>query len=120
MGMLRATVVPLMILYVATDLCRVTKRLLLWVLLPGWIVIAAVFTRNNALSALEKGLLTQGDIDKALVNIFTTRMRIGEFSPKKVIALCRNQTLNYQRSLTIMIWHSRLPQRPRFCCKIRL
>lgn len=41
--------------------------------------------QNNALSALEKGLLTQGDIDKALVNIFTTRMRIGEFDPKEVV-----------------------------------
>ncbi|MGE5944807.1 MAG: glycoside hydrolase family 3 C-terminal domain-containing protein, partial [Flavobacteriales bacterium] len=41
--------------------------------------------QNHALSALEKGLLTQGDIDKALINIFTTRMRIGEFDPKEIV-----------------------------------
>jgi beta-glucosidase len=37
--------------------------------------------QNHSLEALEKGLLTQGEIDKALVNIFTIRMRIGEFDP---------------------------------------
>ena len=41
--------------------------------------------QNHALNALEKGLLTQGDIDKALINIFTTRMRIGEFDPKEIV-----------------------------------
>jgi beta-glucosidase len=39
----------------------------------------------HALSALEQGLLTEGDIDKALVNIFTIRMRIGEFDPPNVV-----------------------------------
>ncbi len=37
--------------------------------------------QNYILKALENGLLTQGDIDKALLNIFTIRMRIGEFDP---------------------------------------
>ena len=41
--------------------------------------------QNYALGALEQGLLTQGDIDKALVNIFSTRMRIGEFDPPEII-----------------------------------
>lgn len=41
--------------------------------------------QNNALKAIEKGLLTQGDIDKALVNIFTIRMRIGEFDPPEIV-----------------------------------
>src|SRR5690606_6637193 len=41
--------------------------------------------QNHTLEALEKGLLTQGDIDKALVNIFTIRMRIGEFDPKEIV-----------------------------------
>jgi beta-glucosidase len=41
--------------------------------------------QNHTLSALEQGLLTQGDIDKALVNIFTIRMRIGEFDPPEIV-----------------------------------
>ncbi len=41
--------------------------------------------QNNALNAIEKELLTQGDIDKALVNIFTIRMRIGEFDPPEIV-----------------------------------
>jgi beta-glucosidase len=35
-----------------------------------------------ALEALEKGLITEADMDLALVNIFTIRMRLGEFDPK--------------------------------------
>jgi beta-glucosidase-like glycosyl hydrolase len=41
--------------------------------------------QNNALKALELGLLTQGDIDKALVNIFAIRMRLGEFDPPEIV-----------------------------------
>jgi len=41
--------------------------------------------QNNALNALEKGMLTQGDIDKALINIFTIRMRLGEFDPPEIV-----------------------------------
>ncbi|MBN1987164.1 MAG: glycoside hydrolase family 3 C-terminal domain-containing protein [Prolixibacteraceae bacterium] len=41
--------------------------------------------QNHALNAIEKGLLTMGDIDKALVNIFATRMRIGEFDPPEMV-----------------------------------
>jgi beta-glucosidase len=41
--------------------------------------------QNHALEAIEKGLLTEGDIDKALVNMFTIRMRIGEFDPKEMV-----------------------------------
>lgn len=36
----------------------------------------------NALNALEEGLINEADMDLALVNIFTVRMRIGEFDPK--------------------------------------
>ena len=39
----------------------------------------------HALSALEQGFLTEGDIDKVLVNIFTIRMRIGEFDPPNIV-----------------------------------
>jgi beta-glucosidase len=39
----------------------------------------------HALAALEKKLLTQGDIDKALVNLFSIRMRIGEFDPPEMV-----------------------------------
>ena len=37
--------------------------------------------QNHALKALEQGLISQGDIDRALVNMFTIRMRLGEFDP---------------------------------------
>ncbi|MBN2012109.1 glycoside hydrolase family 3 C-terminal domain-containing protein [candidate division KSB1 bacterium] len=39
----------------------------------------------HALNALEQGLLSQGDIDKALVNIFAIRMRLGEFDPQNIV-----------------------------------
>lgn len=35
----------------------------------------------SALKALEKNLMTETDIDRALINIFTIRMRLGEFDP---------------------------------------
>ena len=41
--------------------------------------------QNNALKALEKGLLTQKDIDRALLHIFTIRMRLGEFDPPEIV-----------------------------------
>ncbi|MEJ2594444.1 MAG: glycoside hydrolase family 3 C-terminal domain-containing protein [bacterium] len=41
--------------------------------------------QGYALKALESGLLSEGDIDKALVNIYTTRMRIGEFDPQEIV-----------------------------------
>lgn len=41
--------------------------------------------QNHTLKALEQGLLTQGDIDKALVNIFAVRMRLGEFDPPEIV-----------------------------------
>lgn len=41
--------------------------------------------QEQTLKALQKGLLTQGEIDKALVNIFTTRMRLGEFDPQEIV-----------------------------------
>ncbi|MCK3684709.1 glycoside hydrolase family 3 C-terminal domain-containing protein [Maribellus sp. YY47] len=41
--------------------------------------------QNHALNALEKGMLAQADIDKALINIFTIRMRLGEFDPSEIV-----------------------------------
>jgi beta-glucosidase-like glycosyl hydrolase len=41
--------------------------------------------QTHTMIALEKGLITEGDIDKALINIFTIRMRIGEFDPKEMV-----------------------------------
>jgi beta-glucosidase-like glycosyl hydrolase len=35
----------------------------------------------NTIEALKKGLITMGDIDRALVNVFVIRMRTGEFDP---------------------------------------
>jgi beta-glucosidase len=41
--------------------------------------------QTSVLKALQQGLLTEADIDKALVNIFTIRMRIGEFDPQNSV-----------------------------------
>lgn len=41
--------------------------------------------QGHALRALEQGLLTEGAIDRALVNIFTIRMRMGEFDPPRMV-----------------------------------
>lgn len=38
-----------------------------------------------ALEALENGLITEADMDLALVNMFTIRMRLGEFDPKSKV-----------------------------------
>lgn len=35
----------------------------------------------NAIKALEQGLITEADIDRALINMFTIRMKLGEFDP---------------------------------------
>ncbi|MFO7671114.1 MAG: glycoside hydrolase family 3 C-terminal domain-containing protein, partial [Bacteroidales bacterium] len=37
--------------------------------------------QRSTISALEKGLITMADIDRALLNLFTIRMRTGEFDP---------------------------------------
>ncbi|MCJ7446806.1 MAG: glycoside hydrolase family 3 C-terminal domain-containing protein [Bacteroidales bacterium] len=37
--------------------------------------------QTSAIDALNKGLITEADMDLALVNMFTVRMRIGEFDP---------------------------------------
>lgn len=39
----------------------------------------------NALQALKTGLITEAEMDKALVNIFSIRMRLGEFDPAKKV-----------------------------------
>ncbi|MEO8173972.1 MAG: glycoside hydrolase family 3 C-terminal domain-containing protein, partial [Sediminibacterium sp.] len=39
----------------------------------------------SALEALKKGLITVTMIDRALVNIFTIRMRLGEFDPQNTV-----------------------------------
>lgn len=41
--------------------------------------------QRYAISALEKGLITMADIDRALVNVFTIRMRTGEFDPDMMV-----------------------------------
>jgi beta-glucosidase len=40
----------------------------------------SIYQRSTT-NALNKGLITMADIDRALVNIFTIRMRLGEFDP---------------------------------------
>ena len=41
--------------------------------------------QSHLMTALEKGLLTEYDLDKALINIFSIRMRIGEFDPAEIV-----------------------------------
>ena len=41
--------------------------------------------QTSALEAVKQGLITEADIDLALVNIFTVRMRLGEFDPKSKV-----------------------------------
>lgn len=52
--------------------------------------------QRSALSALKKGLLTEADMDRALFNTFTIRMRTGEFdAPAKVpFALYQTNVVN--------------------------
>jgi beta-glucosidase-like glycosyl hydrolase len=41
--------------------------------------------QTSALGALKQGLITEADIDKALVNIYAIRMRLGEFDPQNIV-----------------------------------
>jgi beta-glucosidase len=41
--------------------------------------------QTRAIDALKQGLIKESDIDLALVNIFTIRMRLGEFDPKSKV-----------------------------------
>lgn len=40
---------------------------------------------TNVKGAIEAGLMTEGDVDKALVRQFTARMKTGEFDPQNVV-----------------------------------
>ena len=55
--------------------------------------------QRSAISALEQGLITMADIDRALVNVFTIRMRTGEFDPdpKVPYSLLPASTVNSER-----------------------
>lgn len=55
--------------------------------------------QRSAISALEQGLITMADIDKALVNVFTIRMRTGEFDPESMVtySLLPASTVNAER-----------------------
>jgi beta-glucosidase len=39
----------------------------------------------SALDALKNGLISEADIDRALINIFTIRMKLGEFDPPNIV-----------------------------------
>ena len=41
--------------------------------------------QTSALDAVKQGLITEDDMDLALVNMFTVRMRLGEFDPKSKV-----------------------------------
>jgi len=41
--------------------------------------------QSSALEALKQGLITEADMDKALVNIYSIRMRLGEFDPQNIV-----------------------------------
>ena len=40
---------------------------------------------SSALIALKEGLITEDDMDRALVNMFAIRMRLGEFDPQNIV-----------------------------------
>lgn len=41
--------------------------------------------QSSTIGALKNGLVTEADIDRALVNMFTIRMRLGEFDPQNIV-----------------------------------
>jgi beta-glucosidase len=41
--------------------------------------------QTSALEAIKQGLITEADMDRALVNMFTVRMRLGEFDPRSKV-----------------------------------
>ena len=41
--------------------------------------------QTSALDALKQGLISEADMDKALVNIYSIRMRLGEFDPQNIV-----------------------------------
>lgn len=41
--------------------------------------------QNNMIAALQHGLISEADIDRALINMFTVRMRLGEFDPAPMV-----------------------------------
>ena len=41
--------------------------------------------QSSTVGALKNGLVTEADIDRALVNMFTIRMRLGEFDPQNLV-----------------------------------
>ncbi|GAT63443.1 glycoside hydrolase family 3 C-terminal domain-containing protein [Paludibacter jiangxiensis] len=41
--------------------------------------------QSSALEALKQGLITEADMDKALINLFAIRMRLGEFDPQNIV-----------------------------------
>ncbi|HKM44725.1 MAG TPA: glycoside hydrolase family 3 C-terminal domain-containing protein, partial [Dysgonamonadaceae bacterium] len=45
--------------------------------------------QGNALEALNRGLITMSDIDRALINMMTIRMRLGEFDPPSIVPYSR-------------------------------
>ena len=45
--------------------------------------------QSNAIEALERGLIKESDIDRALINMLTIRMRLGEFDPPSIVPYSR-------------------------------
>jgi beta-glucosidase len=41
--------------------------------------------QTSALDAVKEGLISEADMDKALVNIYAIRMRLGEFDPQNIV-----------------------------------
>lgn len=59
--------------------------------------------QRNAIKALEQGLITIDDIDRALVNMFCIRLRTGEFDPSQMVTYANYQpsVVNSERSQKI-------------------
>ncbi len=41
--------------------------------------------QSQTFEAISRGLITEADIDRALINIFSIRMRLGEFDPQEIV-----------------------------------
>lgn len=51
------------------------------------------YYQRYAIEAVEQGIMTEADMDLALVNIFTIRMRLGEFDPAASVPYSRTESV---------------------------
>lgn len=59
--------------------------------------------QSSTIEAINEGLLTEADVDRALVNLFTIRMRTGEFDPKSKVpySLIQSDVINSKGNIAL-------------------